>query len=44
MDTLYDLEVSKEDEQLFRNNWKLISTCQFLNMFRNVMRMSKDAS
>ena len=42
MDTLYDLEVSKEDEMLLRNNWKLISTAQFLNMFRNVMKMNKD--
>jgi len=42
MDTIYDLEVSKEDEMYLRNNWKLVSTCQFINLFKNVIKV-KDA-
>ncbi len=39
MDMYYDFEVSKEDELFLRNNWKLPATCQFINLFRNVLRV-----
>jgi hypothetical protein len=39
MDITYDLEVSKEDERVLRNDWKLVSICQFINMFKNVLKL-----
>jgi len=41
MDTIYDLDVSKEEELILRNNWKLISTCQFINLFKNVLKVKE---
>lgn len=41
MDTIYDLEVSKEDEMVLRNNWKLISTSQFINLFKNALKLKE---
>jgi hypothetical protein len=39
MENIYDFEVSKEDELCLRNNWKLPSTCQFINLFKNVLKV-----
>ena len=39
MEPYYDFEVPKEDELLLRNQWKLPATCQFINMFRNVLKI-----
>lgn len=39
MEAYYDFEVPKEDELLLRNQWKLPATCQFINMFRNVLKI-----
>lgn len=44
MDTIYDLDVSKEDEMLLRNNWKLISTSQFVNLFRNALKIKESVT
>ena len=37
-----ELEVNKDDERYLRSSWKLVSCCQFLTMFRNVLKL-KDA-
>lgn len=39
MEGIYDFEVSRDDEQILRNNWKLPSICQFMNMFKNVLKL-----
>lgn len=44
MDITYDLEVSKEDELVLRNHWKLVSTCQFINMFKNILKLKEGVS
>jgi hypothetical protein len=44
VDVNYDFDVSKEDELLLRNHWKLISTCQFVNMFKNVLKLRQSVT
>ena len=39
MDINNDIEVSKDEEMFLRHHWKLISTCQFTNMFKNVLKL-----
>ena len=41
MDSIYDFEVSKEDEMKLRNHWKLPATCQFINMFKSFFKLKE---
>lgn len=41
MDIYYDFEVPKEDEILLKNEWKLPSTCQFLNLFQSLLKLKE---
>lgn len=36
-----ELEVSIEDQHYLRNHWKLVSTAQFLNLFKNVFKFKE---
>ncbi len=35
----HELEVSRDDEIYLRSNWKLVSVCQFFNLFRSVFKL-----
>jgi hypothetical protein len=34
-----EIEVDKEDESYLRNNWKLVSVCQFLTLFKSLLKL-----
>ena len=36
-----DLEVPVEDEKYLRNNWKLLATVQFLNLFKQLFKFKE---
>lgn len=41
MDAYYDFEVSREDELILRKDCKLVSTTQFINIFKNVLKLKE---
>ena len=41
MDNYYDFEVSKEDELILKNEWKLTATCQFFNLFKSMLKLKE---
>lgn len=39
-----EFEVSQEDVMILRNNWKLVSTTQFLCLFKNVLKLKESVT